>query len=384
MNKVEERAFWLAWSQIPGIGPILLRRLEQHFGKLSVAWEANAKALGQVEGFGRQIIDTVVRERSHFNLEMFLQEHSVKNPCFWTPADREYPRLLLEIPNPPPVLYYRGIVQVEENLGITPTVAIVGTRDPSEYGKRWTRKITTVLAQKGFTIVSGMAEGIDTETHRACLEVGARTIAVFGTGVDIIYPPRNLKLYEEILTKGLVLSEYPSGIKPNRAHFPNRNRIIAGLSRAVLVMEAPTRSGALITARLANEYCRDVYALPGSLDNVRSHGCLGLLSKGAHLIINEGLLVEMLSGMPPVDAVKISDLPLFSQQVTSENRQPLPQLEPQFHKILEAIAFEPTGLDLIVQQTGFSAGEVLSSLLQLELMGLVSQLPGMRYQRCSV
>ncbi len=383
MNKVEERAFWLAWSQIPGIGPILLRRLEQHFGKLSVAWEANAKALGQVEGFGRQIIDTVVRERSHFNLEMFLQEHSVKNPCFWTPADREYPRLLLEIPNPPPVLYYRGIVQVEENLGITPTGAIVGTRDPSEYGKRWTRKITTVLAQKGFTIVSGMAEGIDTETHRACLEVGARTIAVFGTGVDIIYPPRNLKLYEEILTKGLVLSEYPSGIGPNRAHFPNRNRIIAGLSRAVLVMEAPTRSGALITARLANEYCRDVYALPGSLDNVRSHGCLGLLSKGAHLIINEGLLVEMLSGMPPVDSGNLSDLPLFSQQVTSHNQQPLPKLEPQFHKILEAIDSEPTALDLIVQKTGFSAGEVLSSLLQLELMGLVAQLPGMRYQRCS-
>lgn len=380
---MEERAFWLAWSQITGIGPILQRRLQQHFGKLSVAWEANAKALGQVEGFGRQIIDTVVRERSRFDPEKFLQEHSVKNPCFWTPADAEYPRLLLEIPSPPPVLYYRGIVQAEENLGITPTVGIVGTRNPSDYGKRWTRKITTVLAQKGFTIVSGMADGIDTETHRTCLEVGGRTIAVFGTGVDIIYPPRNQKLYEEILTKGLVLSEYPSGIGPNRTHFPSRNRIIAGLSRAVLVMEAPTRSGALITARLANEYCRDVYALPGSLDNERSHGCLGLLSKGAHLIINEGLLLEMLGGMPPVDREDIADLPLFSQQQASENRQPLPNLEPQLNKVLEVIDSEPTALDLIVQKTGFTAGEVLSSLLQLELMGLVSQLPGMRYQRCS-
>lgn len=382
MTKVEERAFWLAWSQIPGVGPILQRRLQQHFGTLSVAWEANAKALGQVEGFGRQIIDTVVRERSRLDPEMFLKEHYVKNPCFWTPADQDYPRLLLEIPSPPPVLYYRGIVQVEENLGIIPTVAIVGTRDPSEYGKRWTRKITNVLAQKGFTIVSGMAEGIDTETHRTCLELGARTIAVFGTGVDIIYPPRNQKLYEEILTRGLVLSEYASGIGPNRAHFPNRNRIIAGLSRAVLVMEAPTRSGALITARLANEFCRDVYALPGSLDNVRSHGCLGLLSKGAHLIINEGLLVEMLGGMPPVDQVKLTDLPLFSQPATTENQQPLPNLEPQLERVLKAIASEPAAFDVIVQQAGLSVAEVSSALLQLELMGLVSQLPGMRYHRC--
>jgi DNA processing protein len=380
---IEERAFWLAWSQIPGIGPILQRRLQQHFGTLSLAWEANAKALGQVEGFGRQIIDTVVRERSRFAPEMFLKEHSVKNPCFWTPADREYPRLLLEIPSPPPVLYYRGIVQVEENLGITPTVAIVGTRDPSDYGKFSTRHFSIALAKQGFTIVSGMAEGIDTEAHRACLETGGRTIAVLGTGVDIIYPPRNQKLYEQILQQGLVLSEYPSGTKPNRAHFPSRNRIIAGLSRAVLVMEAPSRSGALITARLANEFCRDVYTLPARWNDYKSTGCLGLLSKGAQLIINEGLLVEMLSGMPPVDTGSIADLPLFSQQVTSENRQPLPKLEPQFHKILEAIASEPTALDLIVQQTGFSAAEVLSSLLQLELMGLVSQLPGMRYQRCS-
>ena len=372
---MEERAFWLAWSQIPGIGPILQRRLQQHFGTLSSAWEANAKALGQVEGFGRQIIDTVVRERSHLDPEKFLQEHSVKNPCFWTPADAYYPCLLLEIPNPPPVLYYRGIVQVEENLGITPTVAIVGTRDPSEYGKRWTRKITALLAKKGFTIVSGMAEGIDTETHRTCFELGKRTLAVFGTGVDIIYPPRNQQLYQDILTNGLVLSEYPAGTEPNRAHFPSRNRIIAGLSRAILVMEAPTKSGALITARLANEFCRDVYALPGSLDDKRSHGCLGLLSKGAHLIINEGLLLDMLGAMPPIDR-GIANLPLFSQVAAS------PDLEPELKQVIDAISFESTAFDLIVEKAGLPSGQVSSALLQLELMGLVSQLPGMRYQRC--
>jgi DNA processing protein len=378
---MEERAFWLAWSQIPGIGPILLRRVQQHFGTLEKAWEANAGALGQVEGFGRQTVDAVVKERQRLDPEKFLKEHSAKNPYFWTPADAEYPRLLLEIPNPPPVLYYRGVVQPLENLGIQPLVAIVGTRDPSDYGKRWTRKISIILAKKGFTIVSGMAEGIDTEAHHACLETGGRTVAVFGTGVDIIYPPRNQKLYEQILGNGLALSEYPDGTGPNRAHFPSRNRIIAGLSRAVLVMEAPTKSGALITARLANEFCRDVYALPGSLDNVRSHGCLGLLSKGAHLILNEGYLLEVLTGMPPVDAGNLAALPLFAQAQPS-NQPPIPDLAPELQQVMDAMSSEPKTLDLVVQHAGLPSPEVLSALLQLELMGLVTQLPGMRYQRC--
>jgi DNA processing protein len=375
---LQERAFWLAWSQIPGIGPILLQRIEQHFGKLQIAWEANASTLGQIEGFGRQTVDKIIQARSQFSPDKFLQEHQAKNPHFWTPADPLYPRLLLEIPNPPPVLYYRGIVEPLENQAIAPTVAIVGTRDPSDYGKRWTRKISIALAQKGFTIVSGMAEGIDTEAHRTCLEVGGRTLAVFGTGVDIVYPPRNRNLYEQIINHGLALSEYPSGTQPDRAHFPNRNRIIAGLSRAVIVMEAPTRSGALITARLANEFCRDVYALPGSLDNARSHGCLGLLSKGAHVILNEGLLLEMLGGMPPVDAANASYLPLF--EIANSSNQPA--IEPELKQVIEAIGVEPTVFDIIVQKVGLPASSVSSSLLQLELMGLISQLPGNRYQRC--
>jgi DNA processing protein len=373
---VEERAYWLAWSQVERVGPVLLRRLQQHFRTLADAWKASAAQLQQVEGFGYQIAGAVTAARSQINPEQLLEQHSIKNPNFWTPADADYPRLLLEIPTPPPVLYYRGQVQPQENQGIKPIVGIVGTREPSDYGKRWTRKISTALAKRGFTVVSGMAAGIDTEAHIGCLESGGRTLAVLGTGVDMVYPPRNRNLYEQIQQQGLLLSEYPAGVQPNRIHFPQRNRIIAGLSRAVLVMEAPTKSGALITADFANEFCRDVYALPGSLDNYKSLGCLGLLSKGAHVILNEGHLMEMLGVIPELDPVE--QLPLFAQ----EQPTPVPQLEPELAKVWQAIASEPTPFDLIVQQAGLAAGSVSSALLQLELLGLVSQLPGMRYQRC--
>ncbi|HEY9813047.1 MAG TPA: DNA-processing protein DprA, partial [Candidatus Sericytochromatia bacterium] len=175
---------------------------------------------------------------------------------------------------------------------------------------------------------------------------------------------------------GLVLSEYPAGTQPDRSHFPRRNRIIAGLSRAVLVMEAPTKSGALITANVANDFCRDVYVLPGSLDNPNAIGCLGLLSRGAHVILNEGHLLEMLGAIPQLDTTE--QLQLFDQIPSA----PIPDLEPELKQVWSAIANDPTPFDLIVQQAGLAAGSVSSALLHSELMGLVSQLPGMRYQRC--
>ncbi|HEY9596897.1 MAG TPA: DNA-processing protein DprA [Cyanophyceae cyanobacterium] len=373
---VEERAYWLAWSQVERVGPVLLRRLQQRFGTLAEAWGASAAQLQEVEGFGYQLAGTVVAARSRINPQELLEQHSLKNPCFWTLADPDYPRLLLETPNPPPVLYYRGQVELQENQGMKPMVAIVGTREPTDYGKRWTRKMSVALAKHGFTVISGMAAGIDTEAHRGCLDAGGRTLAVLGTGVDLIYPPRNRSLYEQILQHGLVLSEYPAGTQPNRAHFPQRNRIIAGLSRAILVMEAPTKSGALITAYQANEYCRDVYVLPGRLDDEQSKGCLGLLSRGAHVILNEGHLLELLGAMPQLD----SSAPLppsVPEQVLQE-----PQLEPELALVLQVLGSEPMPFDTIVQQVGLDAGSASSALLQLELMGLVSQLPGMQYRRC--
>ncbi|MEG4634678.1 DNA-processing protein DprA [Microcoleus sp. AR_TQ3_B6] len=382
---VEERAYWLAWSQINGIGPILLQRLHQHFNSLAEAWAAKPVDLMGVEGLGKQIIETILQERSQLNPEEFIEKHLIKNPCFWTPADPDYPRLLLEISNPPPVLYYRGLVDVKENQGITPTVAIVGTRSPSEYGRKWTRKISTALAKSGFTVVSGLAAGIDTEAHTSCLEAGGRTLAVFGTGVDIVYPKPNERLRDRVLQQGLAISEYPAGTQPNKTNFPRRNRIIAGLSRATIVIEAPQKSGALITAYQANDFCRDVYVLTARLDDERSFGCLELLSKGAHPILpssdrllSEDRLLEMLGALPKLD--KAQQLSLFPLNPTVEKQGP--PLEPELAKVLSAIASGPSSFDTIVEAAGLEAGTVSSILLQLELLGLVAQLPGMRYQRC--
>lgn len=370
----EERAYWLAWAQISGVGPVLLQRLQQHFGTLSAAWNATPSQLGKVEGFGLQTLEKVVKQRSRLNPEQLLIQHQQENPHFWTPADTDYPRLLLETPTPPPILYYRGEIDLQENLGNKPLVGIVGTRQPSEYGMRWTRQISTALAKNGFTVVSGMAEGIDTVSHSAAMKAGGRTIAVLGTGVDVVYPHKNLDLYKQILTSGLVVSEYPTKTPPDRTHFPRRNRIIAGLSRAVLVMEAPMKSGALITATYANDFGRDVYALPGRLDDIPSQGCLKLISQGASLIIKEiDELLKMLGAIPQIDVVDKSPAP---------EQMSLPSLPPELQQVLDAIATDALPFDLIIQQTGMNAGAVSSALLQLELMGVISQLPGMRYQKC--
>ena len=373
MSNIEERKYWLAWSQIPGIGPILIQRLQQHFSNLETAWKASPGELRKVEGFGIQTLEKVVQQRFCLNPEQLLSQHQEINPLFWTPADPEYPQLLREISTPPPLLYYRGEIDLQENSGQKPLVGIVGTRQPTEYGIKWTRQISTALAKNGFTVVSGMAEGIDTESHSAALKAGGRTIAVMGTGVDVIYPHKNRDLYQQILKSGIVISEYPAKTPPNRTHFPRRNRIIAGLSRAVLVMEAPLKSGALITATYANEFSRDVYALPGRIDDQPSQGCLKLISQGAGLINHElNELLIMLGAIPQIN-IEI-ETPLVKSPL-------IPNLAPELQQIINILAIDALSFDFIIQKTGMNAAIVSSSLLQLELMGLVTQLPGMRYQK---
>lgn len=376
MKKVFERAYWVAWSRIDGIGPILLRRLQKHFGTLETAWDASASDLLSVEGFGLLTAESVAAARRQIDPETLLQQHEQENPGFWTPADAEYPRLLLETPDPPPVLYYQGRVEPRELAGAVPMVAIVGTRSPSDYGRRWTRRITELLTQNGFTIVSGLADGVDTEAHRSCLAVGGRTIAVLGCGADIVYPWSNRSLHQQVQQSGLILSEHPAGTQPDRTFFPRRNRIIAGLCRATLVMEAPAKSGGLITAHYANEYGRDVYALPGSLDNAKAIGCLRLINNGAHLILEDDLL-DMLGMLPALDApppITQATLPL--------------DLKSEWEQILQALTTlsqtnnsEPVPFDRLVQATELPASVISSALFQLEMAGLVTQMPGMRYFR---
>jgi DNA processing protein len=372
---VEERAFWLALSGIDGIGPISLRRLHKHFGSLEAAWQAYPADLLEVEGVGLQTADLIATARRQIQPEALLQQHEQANPTFWTPGDRDYPRLLLEAPDSPPMLYYRGVVDPQELSGATPTIAIVGTRNPSEYGKRWTRRITKALVDRGFTIVSGLAEGIDTEVHQSCLEAGGRTIAVLGCGTDVIYPWSNRGLYQKVLQTGLVVSEHAAGTQPDRMFFPRRNRVIAGLCRATLVMEAPEKSGGLITARYANEYGRDVYVLPGSLDNPKAIGCLNLVEQGAQLILGEDKLIEKLGMLPQLDR------PAATSQPTILLNLP-PDMQQILHAIAEAQSSHPEGvpLDWLVQKTGLPSGTVLGSLTTLEMQDLITTLPGMRYQ----
>jgi len=410
----DDRAYWVAWAHIAGVGAILLRRLHLHFGSLAAAWCASSENLQAIEGVGWQTAEAIGSARSTFDPDALLRQHEQENPCFWTPADADYPQLLLEMADPPPLLYYRGEVDRLENQGQTLCIAIVGTRSPSEYGKRWTRRIATALAQAGYTVVSGLAQGIDTIAHQDCLDAGGRTIAVLGTGVDVIYPWRNEDLAHRILEQGLLLSEHPAGTQPDRVHFPRRNRIIAGLCRATLVLEAPQKSGALITARLANEYGRDVYVLPSSLDNQRARGCLELLNQGAALILGEAELLETLVSLPQLVMLSaachtvnqtsegsfegsIDQLSLLSgspidypmgesaSHCSSSSKSPqadrLEGLSTDLQQVFSVVPAEPVLVDRIVQETGLLPGQVLSALTQLELMGLIALSSGMRYSR---
>jgi DNA processing protein len=379
-----ERTYWLAWSRVAGVGPILVDRLYQRFGKLETAWNANTEALLSIDGVGTQSVATIIAARAQIDPHALLAAHSIDNPHFWTRLDPDYPRLLSEIPSAPGVLYYRGQVALAENQGNIPTIGIVGTRDLSDYGKRWARKISSLLATKGFTIVSGLAQGIDTEAHSACLEAGGRTIAVVGTGIDIVYPPRNQALATEIAQHGLIVSEYAAGTPPDRSHFPARNRIIAGLSRVTIVIEAPVRSGALITAYQANDFGRDVYVLPGSIDNPNSLGCLGLLSRGAQPILGLDHLLELLSSIPQLGTPEQLQLFPTTQIPTTVAETVMslpPDLTPDLQQVWLVVASKPTSFDEIVSQSQLPTATVSGLLLQLELLGLVTQLPGMRYQR---
>lgn len=384
----DDRPYWLAWSRINGVGPRLVQQLVVEFGTLREAWWATSTALRTVPGIGPKLLEVITEARSHLDPDQLLEDCDRTGIQFWTAADPDYPWLLLEIPSPPAVLYYRGVVDEAENRGEKAAIAMVGTRNITDYGRRWTNQLSTHLSQHQFTIVSGMAAGVDTVAHEACLKAGGRTLAVLGTGVDVIYPKSNRRLYEQIQTQGLILSDYPPGTPPEARNFPPRNRIIAGLSRAVLVMEAAQRSGALITARYGAEFNRDVYSLPGSLDQPQSLGCLELLNSGAQLILGVKPLLEALGEIPHLDlpggqlslellnpSAAIAP-PLIPTAVT-----PPPDLDPLLKQVWEATPTEPTPLDLIMATTGLPISELSPALSQLELLDLVIQLPGMQYRR---
>lgn len=361
----DERAYWVAWNQLSGIGNIVIKRLFEHFSSLQAAWSASAEALSAIEGWSGSKMSELARQREQLDPYQLLKERECIWPPFWTPADPDYPPLLREIPDPPPVLFYRGVVRPWPA-----TVAVVGTRRPSYYGLRWTGRIAGALARAGFMVISGLALGVDGAAHGAALDAGGPTTAVLGCGIDQVYPLEHQALAEQIAETGLILSEYPPGTAPLAAYFPRRNRIVAGMSLATIVIEAQTRSGALISANLACDYNREVYALPGSLDNPQAMGTLRLIQQGARAILSpEELLVELSSHL------------LRTVPPLAPAPHALPDLEDSEQQIWILLAQGVCSFDELLMQTGLPTGELASHLLMLELKGLIKQQAGSLYAR---
>ncbi len=355
-----ERAYWLAWQQVEGFGPHRLRALSEHFGSLEAAWQAPRAQLLETGMIGPVLIERIEGHRQQTNVpEQAATWEETYGAC-WTPADREYPQLLQEIPDTPPVLYYQGPKPVWQ-----PAVALVGTRKPSTYGLRWAKKLGYELTRAGFLVVSGLATGIDGAAHQGALEAGGATVAVLGCGVELCYPSHHRGLYAQIRERGVILSEYPRLTPPNSAFFPRRNRIISGLTQATIVIEAGVRSGALISAQLALDYGREVFALPGELDNPQAAGALHLISQGATPVLG---IEDLIQRLGPPQAVQ---LPL-----------PVPaDLTPLEEHVLGQLTPEPQIIEYLIQNTALGTGDITAVLMLLELKGLAVQLPGLRYRR---
>ncbi len=353
-----------------GVGPTIFRQLLQTFGSASAALKADRSALACVEGIGRIRADGIVSARRQVDVDKELSlvaKAGVDLLCWDSPS---YPVGLKNIYDPPPILYVDGELQPEDATAI----AIVGTRRPSRYGLEQAERFAAALARAGFTIVSGLARGIDSAAHHGALKAGGRTIAVQGCGLGRVFPPENADLYRAITVQGAVISEFPMLAEPLSENFPRRNRIISGLSLGVLIIEGPLRSGAMITARTAAEQGREVFALPGRVDNLAAGGTNQLIRDGACLIRSlEDILDEL------------GDLGQTMRIGTDHDDQPpaapaLPaNLSDAEKAILTAATDEPMTVDEFCAATELAAGQVSSALTMLQLKGLIRQLAGARF-----
>ncbi|MGQ9554521.1 MAG: DNA-processing protein DprA [Anaerolineae bacterium] len=357
---VEEKAYWVAFSRISGLGAARMQHLVRHFGSLSNAWQASD---GEIlfAGLPQAVADEILRTRHQVDPLKELAALDKAGVLALTIADVDYPENLRNIPTLPAVLYMRGSLDPADAVA----VAVVGTRKPSRYGLEATRRIVTDLARASITIVSGLALGIDAAAHEACLEAGGRTLAVLGSGVDVIYPAKHASLARRIASQGALLSEYPLGTKPDARNFPPRNRIISGLSRGVLIVEAGERSGALITAQFALDQNRDTYAVPGGIFWPMSQGTNQLIQRGeAKLVTCAGDILEEM------------DMPLAVAQVQARQSIPPGSNEAQ---VLACLSHDPLHVDELGRTTGLPMSVVSSTLALLELKGMVRSLGGMNY-----
>lgn len=351
-----DKFFTLGFASLAKIGPIRFRKIIGVFKSAEAAWQAPLSDY-EAKGIPADIIKIVETERPKIDLEKEWERLKKNNIDFICASDQEYPALLKEIHNPPIGLFARGKIPEREI-----SVAIVGTRKATHYGLNVAKTITQDLIKQGIIIVSGLALGIDTASHKSAIEMNGKTIAVLGGGIDeaSLYPPTNRSLAQKISNGfGAVISEYPIGTPSLTHHFPNRNRIISGLSKATIVVEADLESGALITARFALEQNREVFAIPGNITNPYSAGPNALIKQGAQIITSAADVLETLN------------IPQIKETVKAKKIFPS---SPEEIKILEIIDNEPIDLDLIIRTAGLDTKIVHSTLTVMEMKGLVKNI----------
>lgn len=353
----DELPYWIAFSVFPGIGPVRFRLLLQWFGTAQIAWNASANKFREI-GIPQTLCEKFVAFRQTFKLDLYITELKKRKIRVVANIDPKFPELLAKISDPPIVLYICGNEEIAL-LSKLKLLAIVGTRRASSYGKIVTSQFSRELVSQGFSIVSGLALGIDGCAHQATLDAGGKTIAVLGCGVDIIAPSSHRNLYEQIKSSGgLIVSEMPLGHRPTKGVFPARNRIISGLSRAILITEGAKDSGSLITARYAAEQGRDVFAVPGMITNPMSEGPHKLIREGATLVYSSDQIMESLG---------------FGQKVVLNKSIDFSHYEKDERQILQYIVRQPVTLDVLVRDLQIPTNLLSPKIISLELAGVITQ-----------
>lgn len=369
MQDLETKQHWIALNMVPGVGPITYRKLLNAFETPEQVFAASPHQLQAIPGISdkvvRHILNFGIPDRVKQELEAIERQHI----CLLTWDDADYPESLKTIFDPPPVLYLKGnLFQPHEIM-----VAVVGSRKASTYGRTTAENLCAELALKGVTVVSGMARGIDSAAHKGTLKAGGRTIAVMGCGVDVVYPPENTRLYDEIVEKGAVISEFPLRSKPDRGNFPARNRIISGMSLGTVVVEAGLQSGALITADMALEQGRDVFAVPGNINSASSRGTNRLLKQGAGLVEHADDILHALSREISHQLSALQpELPFGQKKSTPAP----PSLTGDEQQIYTLISHEPIHIDDITVRSQLPSGTVSAILMMLEMKNVIRQLAG--------
>lgn len=388
---MDEQGAYVGFSLVNGIGPLRFKLLLDYFGTAEKAWNAQGQVLIEL-GIARKIVDHFVKFRSSFSLKSYLEEVARKEIKIITRISHDYPKQLLEIADPPIVLYLKGKLPVNWHQ----TIAVVGTRKPTTYGKQITQSLTRDLAFFNFNIVSGLARGIDAIAHRTALEYGAITIAVLGCGVDIVYPPEHKNLYSEIITNGgAIISEVPPGHTVSKGLFPARNRIISGLSKGVVVTEGAKDSGSLITAKLALDQGKEVFAVPGPITSYLSEGPTKLIKEGAKIVANVEDILEELNISPSISLQHGSGQELRkryhpdgesgSKRINSTiSGYTIPMSNLKVDKDGEVIIklLSHNGemhYDDLVRESALSASQIGAILTQLELGGIIRSLGNGKY-----